>query len=216
MMDNRNIAPDSTSFYRKRFSSTVCFTLAVLLFFLPFAEFKCGGMTILENSGIGIATGRPWKPAMNWGKDQWTENLRDAGKSHESLLKDDLNIFALAALAAGLFGIAVSFARVSWRSTAGMCAGILGAAMLIALMIQFRIQLHSALSGKEKKEAVPDLDMGGIIRLQFSFWYFLSLAAFLAGAFLDYMRDKMALRDAMARAVDFEFQEKLRTPGPAK
>lgn len=215
-METRNIPAPGNEFYRKRFNSTACFAVAILLFFLPFAEFKCGGMTIIENSGIGIATGQTWKPATGWGKDEFTRKIRESGKSSEYLMKDSVNIFAVAALAAGVFGIAVSFAKVNWRSTAGMCAGILGAAMLIALMIQFRIQMHSALSGRDKTGDGPDLNMGGIIKVQFTFWYYLSLAAFLTGAFLDYMRDKLALRDAMAQAVDFEFQEKARAQVPER
>lgn len=215
-METSQSPPAAQDFYRKRFNSTVCFTLALLLFFLPFAEFKCGGMTIIENSGIGIATGQPWKPSIGWGKDEFTRKIREAGKNSESLMKDNVNIFALAALAAGVFGIAVAFTRVNWRSTAGMCAGILGAVMLIALMIQFRIQMHSALAGRDKTAGEPDLNMGGIIRVQFTFWYYLSLAAFLTGAFLDYMRDKLALRDAMAQAVDFEFQEKANAQVPVR
>ena len=50
------------------------------------------------------------------------------------------------------------------------------------------------------------LALGGILKLQFTIWYYLSLISFAAAAFLNYMRDKVLLRDAMAAAEDFDFQ----------
>ena len=57
-------------FYRRRHNSTVAFTIGVLLFLLPFVEFKCGNMAIIGNSGIGLATGSHWKISSSWAKNE--------------------------------------------------------------------------------------------------------------------------------------------------
>lgn len=193
--------------FRKRHSSTICFAIGLLLFLLPFAELKCGSIGIVENTGIGIATGLNWKFAPSFGNNEWMSKLNESKKDGKDLMNDGPNIFAIAALIAGLFGAGIAFANVSWRSMAGMCAGILATLMLLALMIQFRISMRSLMS----KESVGDafnFNMGGIIKIQFTIWYWLSLVSFMAAAFINYMRDKIALREAMELAVDFEFQKK--------
>ena len=174
---------------------------------MPFAEFRCGNVPILSNSGYGIATGGSWKVSDTWNTDLLTEKMNQKGKQNAELMDDSPNIFAIAALAAALFGIIIAFTNVSWRSTAAMCAGILGALMLLGLLIQLRIELKSEMAkgGDDNKSG---FNMNGIIKLQFTVWYYFSLVLFLMAAFLHYMRDKLALREAMASAVDFEFQQK--------
>lgn len=89
-----------------------------------------------------------------------------------------------------------------------MCAGILGAVMLLAVLVQFKLEMNSRIKGGEKQDDHLGINMGGIIRMQFTIWYWLSLLSFIAGAFLNYLRDKTALKEAMDSAVDFEFQKK--------
>lgn len=192
--------------FRKRHSSTLCFAIGLLLFLLPFAEFKCGNIPVVANTGVGIATGQNWKFSSSFGNTEWMGKLNESKKEGKDMMNDGPNIFAIAALVAGLFGASVAFTGVSWKSLAGMCAGILAAVMLLAVMIQFKISMRSLLS---KGSAGDDfnLTMGGIIKIQFTIWYWLSLASFIAAAFINYMRDKIALREAMEMATDFDFQK---------
>ncbi len=201
------ISPSAgNDFFRKRHTATLPFALGILLFFLPFAEFKCGSMTLIENTGFGIAAGSKWKIDEGFGTNEFMKKLDEKDKTDKELMKEGPNIFAIAALVAGLFGILIGFTKFSWRNLAGMCAGILGAVMLLALMIQFKLLMKSVLSEKAAGEG-PDFDVGGILKLQFTFWYFLSLMSFIAAAFIYYMKGKIALHDAMERSVDFEFQK---------
>lgn len=201
------------SFFRKPHNGTLCFALAILLFLLPFAEFKCGSVTLLGNTGIGIAIGQPWKVAAGWGKNELMDKLDSAAKKDKDIMKEGPNIFAIVALAAGLFGIIIAFAKFRWRSMAGLCAGILGAVMLLALMIQFKLLMRSVLSEKAAGEG-PDFDVGGILKLQFTFWYYLSLVSFITAAFFHYMRGRIALEDAIEKTVDFDFQKEEDTTPP--
>jgi hypothetical protein len=195
-------------FFRKRHTGTVSFAIGLLLFLLPFAEFKCGSMALFGNTGIGIATGQNWKVTRSFGSSEFMNKLDDSKQSGKDLMKDGPNIFAISALVAGLFGMAVAFTGAKWRSMAGMCAGLLGAVMLLAMMIQLKLEMKSMMRKEGKGDDHLGIDMDGLIRIQFTAWYYLSLVAFAAAAFLNYMRDKIALREAMESAVDFEFQEK--------
>ncbi len=193
-------------FFRKPHNATLCFALGMLLFLLPFAEFKCGSMSLLGNTGIGIAIGQEWKVTAGLGKNEFMKKWDESNKKDKELMKEGPNIFAIVALVAGLFGIVIAFIKVKWRTLAGMCAGILGSVMLLALMIQFKWLMRSMLSEKAAGDG-PDFDVGGILKLQFTFWYYLSLLSFIAAAFFNYMKGKVALEDAIAGSVDFEFQK---------
>lgn len=206
---------DRHAFFRRRHNSTWFFAVAILLFFLPFAEFKCGGMSLMHNTGLGIAVGQHWKISNAWAREQVTEKIGKSGMDQEKMLKEGINIFALAAIAAGLFGIGIAFSAAHWRSMAGMCAGILGILMLLALMVQYRVEMGSLLSKDRMGDDQLGFALGGILKLQFTIWYYLSMACFGAAAFLNYMRDKILLRDAMAAAVDFEFQRTASGKGAA-
>lgn len=198
----------SVDFFRKRHNSTICFAIGILLFLLPFAEFRCGDIAIVGNTGIGIATGSNWKVSGAWRSNEYIKDIKNPGKVERELMKDGPNIFAIVALVAGVFGIAIAFSAVGWRSMAGMCAGLLGALMLIAMMIQLRIEMGSMTGKDTKSDDRSGLSMDGILRLQFTIWYYFSLVLFILAGFLNYMRDKIALREAMAVAVDFDFQRR--------
>lgn len=197
-----------SDFFRKRHNSTIIFAIVVLLFLLPFAEFKCGSVTLIDNSGLGIAAGRPWRVTTSWNKNEIMQKLNTGTKEEKGIMKDGPNIFALVALTAGVFGIAVAFTTFKWRSIAGMCAGILGALMLLAVMIQMRLEMRSLMSrggGNDGLEA----GMGGVIGIRFTAWYYISVALFIAAAFLNYKRDKLTLQEEIDRSLDFEFQQKV-------
>ena len=202
-------------FFRKPHIATLSFALAMLLFLLPFAEFKCGSMSLLGNTGIGIAIGQQWKVTAGFGKNEFMKKLDESSPKDKELMKDGPNIFAIVALVAGLFGIVIAFIKVKWRTLAGMCAGILGAVMLLALMIQFKLLMRSMLSEKATGDG-PDFDVGGILKLQFTFWYYLSLFSFIAAAFFNYMKGKVALQDAIDKSVDFEFLERQDSTTPGR
>ncbi len=204
-------------FFRKPHNATLCFAMGMLLFFLPFAEFKCGNMSLLGNTGIGIAIGQQWKVTAVLGKNEFMKKLDESSKTDKELMKDGPNIFAIVALVAGLFGIIIAFTKVRWRVLAGMCAGILGAVMLLALLIQYKLLMRSMLSEKAAGEG-PDFDVGGILKLQFTFWYYLSLLSFIAAAFFNYMKERSpSWMPSHVRLISsFSMNNRIQLPGTSK
>ena len=188
---------------RKRYLSSCLFGLAILLFLLPFSEVKCSSTTLAGNSGLGIALGWQWKIALGGKNSDWMQKLaKDAPSGTQKELKDKPNVFAIVALVSAIAGIIFSFFRTGNRSLFIMSAGILAAIMLIALMIQFKLVLQSSLSEKGAKNEW----MGSIIRVQFTFWYYLCLVLFSGAAFAGYRQHQFQLQDALKQAYDFEFE----------
>src|SRR5690242_10989053 len=54
-------ATPSPGLFATKIPASAAFVLAVLLFFLPFAEVRCNGNAVVNNTGLGIAIGSPWK-----------------------------------------------------------------------------------------------------------------------------------------------------------
>ncbi len=195
----------SNNFFRNRHTSTISFAVGILLFLLPFAEVKCGSVTLVGNTGIGLVIGSPWKTAMGLGDNEYFNKLKGPSeKTTREMLTGGPNIFAILALVFAAAGMAVSFSNHRTRSMAGMSTGILAALMLIALLIQYKLAMHSALSSSEDTK---DIDMSMMVKLKFTTWYYLSLASFAAAAFFSYRHSRIELEDAMAKSIDFEFQE---------
>lgn len=198
-------------FFRSRHNSTVCFAVAILLFFLPFVEIRCGTVPLISNSGTGIAFGQPWKPSTAWNQNELMRNVNKPDGEFKQMMKEGPNIFAIVALVCGMLGAIVAFSSLSWRNIAGMCAGILGALMLLAVLIQFRIQMRTSFGNAAQKTEIMDYNIDGVLKLSFTIWFWFSLVLFAAAAFLNYMRDRIALQDAIRSTPDFEFQQKQQT-----
>jgi len=52
------------------------------------------------------------------------------------------------------------------------------------------------------------MDFSGLIKVKFTIWYYISLAAFIAAAFFGYKHHTIEMQDAIERQIDFEFQHK--------
>ncbi|MEO7922225.1 MAG: hypothetical protein ABIR30_00960 [Chitinophagaceae bacterium] len=196
-------APDN--FFRKPYTATISFAAGLLLFLLPFAQLKCTSVTLAENTGIGIAIGEQWKVADLGEMSPFVPKNDMAKISKANPLKTGPNVFALVALAAGAAGLAFSLSSTNMRHVIGVSAGILAALMLIAVMVQFGLLLRSA---TDIKEGDSNFNMGVVVKIQFTLWYYLSLAAFATASFFSYKHHRIELEDALANHVDFEFQRK--------
>ncbi len=195
------------NFFRKRHTNTISFAVGILLFLLPFAEVKCGSVTLVGNTGIGIAAGLPWKTAMGASDNEYFNKLRQpTATSSSQLLNEGPNVFAILALVFAALGVAICFSYHKMRSMAGLSAGILAAIMMIALLIQYKLAMKSALSSSDD---LKDVNMGAMLKLKFTAWYFLSLVSFTAAAFFSYKHSRIELEDALEKTVDFEFQKKM-------
>lgn len=198
--DSTTIIAERDSFFKRPYSLTTVLAAGILLFFLPFVQIKCGSSTLAENTGVGIALGKPWKMSANWGRD-FSRNLRTSMDEKRNKLRSGINVFAIVALVAGVLGLAFSLIKDPMRPLVAMCAGILAAIMLIALMIYLKIQMRS--SG-----ATKNAGMGMVIKVQFTIWYYLSLFCFALAGLLGLRHYKDELNEKLKSAHDFEFEKK--------
>jgi hypothetical protein len=161
--------------------STVVFGIAILLFFLPFVEIRCNGVSIQTVSGVQLATG--------FKVDASGSNLSMGGFDNPGLGDDRVentsnkkpaNTYALVALAAGVLAFLVSLANARKISFAGIALGIVAAIGMIGLWIDVQ--------RKVKGEILSDKDVS--IGVGFTSWFFISLIAFVLGVYFSYRRLK--------------------------
>ena len=98
----------STGLFGTKIPSSIAFLLAILLFLLPFAEIRCNGAAVANNTGLGIATGAEWKEVVT--KNIFGNGFQNNPSTNESKVqKQDPNVFAIAALALGVIGVLIAF-----------------------------------------------------------------------------------------------------------
>lgn len=204
---------DGETFFRRRHTVTFSFLAGVLLFFLPFAELRCMDYKIAKNSGWGIASGAQWKSSALNDIQNMQQMMESVSKKQSAeiktgnQMKEGPNIFAIAALAAGIIGLVASLLPGKKRSLVTMSAGILGVLMLVALFFQLKWQLRSQLSsGRGSSEKGMDI-YNKLISLQFTVWFYLAAAAYALAAFFGFKHHRIELDDAIRASHDFEFQQ---------
>lgn len=178
--------------------SSVAFVVGILLFFLPFAEIRCGNSAFLNQSGKGFILNENWKPTGTMGmlgKDSMKESTSKVADSKAS----NSRIFAMAAAALALLGLLLSFANAKTGGGGGMVAGILSAGALIAMMFDLKKWFNDSLAKDaldKTKEGADNLGLDkigntmGDIKptLAFTPWFYVAIVAFLAAAFFCYKR----------------------------
>lgn len=194
-------------FFRRRYTVTFALLAALLLFLLPFAQVKCANSVLAENSGLGIAAGFPWKLGSMGNAFNMMGEEKNPLKNTRALA-DKPNIFALVALAAVLAGIFISLLPFSHRAVAALSVSLLALLMLVALLVQFKLQLKRALADEEE-------GVGMILKIQFTPWYFATLFCLAAAAFFAWKHHRLELEDALQRAYDFEFERSAGADGDA-
>jgi hypothetical protein len=154
---------------------------------LPFAEVKCNGSSLVNNTGLGIATGSKWKTSSN---GMLGNDFMGGGNSSkvDDKQKQDPNMYAIIALALGIIGLALSLTNVRTSIGSALVSGILSAGALMGLMINNK---------KKVKVPLPDKADNGFgdnmkITLDFTPWFYIAVIAFLAAAFFCYKRIQSA------------------------
>jgi hypothetical protein len=194
---NYTTAPAARGIFGTKTPSSIAFAVGVLLFLMPFAELKCtakekdrgedgfsfnsSGIKV-TNTGLGLAMGSNWKMKIG--------GLGSLGGGNDDMKdqKQKPNAFAIAALVLGIVGLGFCFVEGRSGVSMGIVAGILSAGALIALMFDLK---------SKAKKPMPDIgggdgflgDMDGVsFKLGFTPWYYIAVAAFLAGAYFAYQR----------------------------
>ncbi len=190
-------------FFRRRHNPTVALIAGLLLFLLPFARVKCGSMVVAENTGVGMVTGKQWKMSFT-GFDNGPFEDADESSAYP-LKKGKPQGFVLFAAIFALCGLILCFTYLEMRAILTMVSSILAALFLGAAYFGLKMQLKS----------VPFDDMyegGGFssgstfIRVQFTPWYFIAVAAFAAAAVFSFKHNRIELADKEQSMALFDFQ----------
>ena len=160
--------------------SPLLFLLGVLFFFLPFVDIRCNNVSLQQVSGINLATGFKIKTPNN---GSLFDNLDHSNNDDFTITKNGeerkLNEYALIALIIGAAGLIISLLNFKGREILGLITGIGAAAALIGLMADIKSQVKLDLSAKT--------DIANIsLAVDFTPWFYLTIVAFLIGAFLSY------------------------------
>ncbi|OSZ73837.1 hypothetical protein CAP36_17720 [Chitinophagaceae bacterium IBVUCB2] len=171
--------------------STVAFAIAILLFFLPFSEIKCGGQALMNNSGLGFALGKEWKFAGGYGKDM----LNDKNSKTGGEKAGNAQYFIIAAMALGVLGLILSLTEVKTGTRIAMVSGILAAGVLVAFMFDIKKWFNDGMAKQASEKATDGTDSLGLgkmgdvkLSLAFTPWFYIAIIAFLAAAFFCYKR----------------------------
>ena len=171
--------------------STVSFVVAVLLFFLPFSEIRCGSTSFMNQTGLGFALGQEWKLSGGYGKDMLKEMDSKTGEKKTG----NAQYFIIAAFALGVIGILFSVTGGKTGSRLGLVSGIAGAGVLIAFMFDVKKWFNEGMAKQAAEKASSGTDSLGLdklgdvkLSLAFTPWFYIAVVAFLAASFFCYRR----------------------------
>lgn len=176
--------PAPTGIFGTSLPVTATSVVALLLFFLPFAEIRCtsgsgNGMISSEgmafsNTGLGIAIGQQWKPAFaGFGNN-------DMGSGNT---KTEANIFGLIAIIAAAATAVFSFLKQRWALRGMLFTAGLSAAALIGLFIDLKNKVKDSGATGMKGGGGDDefgfmKDVG--VELVFTAWYYIAIVLLIA------------------------------------
>jgi hypothetical protein len=184
----------SPGIFGTKIPSTVAFGVAILLFFLPFIDIKCGGMSIQTVSGVQLATG--FKMKNNSSDNSFLNDMKtdevDKTVTKATTKSDDKdpNMYALVALGLGVVGLLLSFLNAKAGLGVAMVTGIGSAAALIGLMLDIKkkAKIDMPSTGSDNSLSKGLNDLSSKITVDFTPWFYVSVIAFLAAAFFAYKR----------------------------
>ena len=175
----------SPGLFGTKIPSSIAFLLAVVLFLLPFAEIRCNGAAIANNTGLGIATGSEWKEVVS--KNIFGNSFdNNTSTSDHKMEKQDPNIFAIAALALGVIAVLISFLTPKGGGRFSFYVGILAAIALIATLIDLRSKAKS----DNSKSSDLGINAGVSITVDGTGWFYFTIILFILGGVFSYMQSK--------------------------
>ena len=176
----------ATGVFGTKIPSSLAFLLAILLFLVPFAEIRCNGAAIANNTGLGIATGQEWKEVVS--KNLFGNGFQNNPSSNDSMAKkQDPNIFAVAALAFGVIGVLIAFLTPKGGGRFNLFVGALAAVSLIAMLIDLRSKVKSENSIKSSD---LDLNAGVSVTVEGTVAFFFTIILFILGGVFSYLQGK--------------------------
>ena len=184
-------APAAPGMFGTKIPSSVAFVIALLVFFLPFSEIRCGGSSLMNNTGLGFAMGQEWKLSGGYGKDM----LKDMDSKTGEKKVGNTQYFIIGAMALALIGLVLSLVGGKSGSRIALVAGILGAGVLVAFMFDLKKWFNDGMAKQAADKAKDGTDSLGLdklgdvkLSLAFTPWFYIAIVAFLAAAFFCYRR----------------------------
>jgi hypothetical protein len=166
--------------------SGIAFLLAVVLFLLPFAEIRCNGTAIANNTGLGIATGSEWKEVMS--KNIFGNGFENNTSTNDHKMeKQDANIFAIAALALGVIAVLIAFLTPRGGGRFNLYVALLAAISLIAMLIDLR---SKAKSDNSIRSSDMGLNAGVSVTVDGTGWFYFTIILFILGGVFSYLQAK--------------------------
>jgi len=176
----------ATGLFGTKIPSSIAFLLAILLFLLPFAEIRCNGAAVANNTGLGIATGAEWKEVVT--KNIFGNGFQNNPSTNDSKVqKQDPNIFAIAALALGVIGVLIAFLTPKGGGRFNLFVGVLAAVSLIAMLIDLRSKVKS---DNSVKSSGLDFNAGVIVTVDGTGWFYFTIILFILGGVFSYLQGK--------------------------
>ena len=170
---------------------SVSFLAGILLFLLPFVNIKCGDTPIKEVKGIELVTGFTIKnKATN--QSIFGNTDPDQSNSGKKEIKEP-DKYALIGFGLGVLGFIVAlFAR--GRSAVASFLGGFASVALIVLMIEIKgdSKLAPVSNGNNNADIFGSNFGNDIIRVEFTPWFYVTIAVFFIAAFLCWPRTKQA------------------------
>lgn len=172
------------------YSSTLSFTVALFLFFLPFSELKCkaskpvAGISVSQNAPPVKITG----VGMIRGKVENGENYQLS--KGENVWNDWISTvpFAIVAFSAGIIGFVFSLINFKERPVAIVVTAMLAAISLLVVRFTFVGNLDPGLHLLNEKLNNP-------AEVSFTLWFYLSFTSFLISALAGYMQGLSSLTE---------------------
>jgi hypothetical protein len=180
------VSPTPRGMFGTNIPSAVAFLAGILLFLLPFAEVRCNGTALANNTGLGIAMGSDWKELV-------TDHMLDASHRAETTEKreytksHDPNVFAIIALALGVIGFLVAVLLVARKSNINFYIGLLAAASLVAMLIDLR---SKAKSDTSLNSSDVGLNVTMKITVDGTAAYYIAVISFIVAAILSLLTSK--------------------------
>jgi len=185
---NTSVSPTAPAVgvFGTKVPSSIAFLLAILLFLLPFAEIRCNGTAVANNTGLGIATGADWKEVVSkniFGNGFQNNPSRDDSK----IQKQDPNIFAIASLVLGVIGVLIAFLTPKGGGRFNLFVGTLAAVSLIAMLIDLR---SKAKSDNSIKSSDMGFNLSMSITVDGTGWFYFTIILFILGGVFSYLQGK--------------------------
>lgn len=188
------VAAATPGIFGTKIPSNVAFVVGILLFFLPFADIKCGNTKLATQTGLGFVMGNEWKESISKSDNMFGNTENKSSGMDNSKDKKEGQIYALVAIGLAVLGLLLSFADAKLGGTAGILTGILSAGALIGLMVDIKnyISKQSTTSANNNSDNFH-LNMSDIkMTVDFTPWFYVAVIAFLAAAFFSYRRMTVA------------------------